>query len=89
MPWPFLVHYQYVISTVITALTTKEGTKRGEYSVRYYCQSGIEKPATQALTAIEQKQLDDIICKLLDNDVQLGIQFTLVDDILARSNVSK
>lgn len=72
------------------ALTYKEGTsQRGNYSIRYYCQSGEEKCAMSPLSNDEQKRLDDIVIKLLNNGVKLGISFTLVADILAQSNESK
>lgn len=72
------------------ALTYKEGTSlRDNYSVRYYCQSGEEKAATFPLNNDEQKQLDDIVIKLLNNGVRLGISFTPVSDILIQLNEAK
>lgn len=57
--------------------------------IRYYCQSGEEKAATACLTPSEQNNLDNIICKLLDNGVKLGISFDTLQEVLARQVSSK
>lgn len=71
------------------ALISNAGTKRDGYSIRYYCQSGVEKPATAILTKDEANYLDSIIVKLLDNGVRLGIEFTSLGNIINHPNEAK
>ncbi len=68
---------------------SNEKQERGQYSIRYYCQTGEEKAATFPLNNEERKQLDDIIIKLLNNGIKLGISFIPVAEIVAQLNVSK
>ena len=62
---------------------------REAYLVNYFCQSGEQKAATFCLNDLEKNQLDDIIFKLLNNGVKLGISFTTVSEILSHQDVSK
>jgi len=63
--------------------------KREGYAIRYYCQSEENIPALYPLNDNERNQLDEIVVKLLNNGVKLGISFTLVSDILVQSNEAK
>jgi hypothetical protein len=69
--------------------TDSKRLSRPQYLIRYYCQTGDEKAVMESLSQDEQSSLDNIICKLLDNDVKLGISFCTLQEVLARQVSAK
>lgn len=71
----------------------EKSAQREGYLIGIYCKKESWQPshlsATESLTRDECTQLDNIICKLLDNGVLLDIKYTPISEILGHSYVPK